>query len=124
VTRAGRRRWRTRRATAVRSAAIDGVQARIIADEALVELERELGVPLAIWEGDPAVDAITDHGDVWLVMWNSVTYLQSKDVNDQQLVGPLVVPKDGRPWFNLFTGRPVADELDAWRRDVRPGHDI
>ena len=103
---------------------IDDIEARAIAEEALVELERDLTVPLAIWEGDPAVEPISDHGDVWVVMWNSVEYLQSKDFNKQQLVGPIVVPKDGRPWFNLPTGRSVAVELDAWRRGVGWGHHL
>lgn len=95
---------------------IDGAQARAVAESALVELERDLSVPLAIWEGDPAVEPVSDHGDVWVVMWNSVEYLATKDFAKQQLVGPIVVPKDGREWFVLGTARPVELELEAWRR--------
>ena len=114
----------TPRQRSPRALVIDGMEARAIAEEALVELERDLTVPLAIWEGDPAVEPISDHGDVWVVMWNSVEYLQSKDFNKQQLVGPIVVPKDGRAWFNLPTARSVAVELDAWRRGVGWGHHL
>jgi len=97
---------------------IDAAQARAIAETALVELERDLTVPLALWEGDPNVDVLSDHGDVWVVMWNSVEYLATKDVDKQQLVGPIVVPKDGRPWFVLPTAQPTEMELDAWRSGI------
>ncbi|WP_251152042.1 YrhB domain-containing protein [Cellulosimicrobium sp. Marseille-Q4280] len=95
---------------------IDAARARAVAEEALVELERDLRVPLAIWEDDPGVEPVGDHGDVWVVMWNSVEYLRSKDFLRQVLVGPVVVPKDGRPWFVLPTAYPVAVGLDRWRR--------
>ena len=52
-------------------------------------------------------------------MWNSVEYLRTKDFMKQQLVGPIVVPKDGRPWFVLGTANPTAIELDEWRRATR-----
>ena len=118
------RLWNGGQPTATRAQpdglAIDGGQARAIAEEALAELERDLGVPLAFWEGDPAVgEPMTDRGDVWVVMWNSVEYLRSKDFTRQVLVGPIVVPKDGRPWFVLPTAHPPEIELDAWRRATR-----
>lgn len=94
---------------------IDAQQARATATEALGQLEQELGVPLAIWEGDPEVEPVADHGDVWVVSWNSVEYLQTRDFYKQQLVGPIAIPKDGSDWFVLGTALPVAEELQEWR---------
>ncbi len=100
---------------------IDRERALAIAQEALVELEHWLTVPLAIWDGDPDVEPVTNHGDVWVVMWNSVEYLRTKDFYKQTLVGPIVVPKDGAPWFNAATAHSIEVELDEWReRTGRP----
>jgi hypothetical protein len=94
---------------------IDAGQARTVAETALEGLERDLGTPLAVWDGQFGVQPVTDHGDVWVVMWNSVEYLSTGDFMKQQLAGPIVVPKDGRDWFVLGTALPLTEQLAQWR---------
>lgn len=97
---------------------MDAQQARAAATSVLEELERDIGVPLAIWDDNPQVDPVADHGDVWVVSWNSVEYLESGDFTKQQLFGPIAIPKDGRDWFILGTALPVEEELAEWRAAV------
>jgi len=106
----------TEGAAAGTPAVADRAAALAVATGVLAELERDLGRPLALWEGDPDVEPVADHGDVWVVMWNSVDYLRSKDFSEQVLMGPVVVPKDGRPWFVPPTAYPTEEALDRWRR--------
>src|SRR5690606_36711149 len=99
ASRAGRRRRRGAPPEQRGATMIDAQQARATATEALGQLEQELGVPLALWEGDPEVEPVADHGDVWVVSWNSVEYLQTRDFYKQQLVGPIAIPKGGSDWL-------------------------
>jgi len=93
----------------------DAAAARRVALAVLDELEREYAVPLALWEGDPEVEVVSDHGDVWVVSWNSVEYLRTRDFSRQVLAGPIAVPKDGSRWLMLGTALPVDEELREWR---------
>lgn len=102
---------------------IDAAQARTVAEGVLRDLERDLGTPLAVWDGQFGVQAVTDHDDVWVVMWNSVEYLATGDFMKQQLAGPIVVPKDGRDSFVLGTALPLAEQLGQWRDSREPTSD-
>nr|WP_281497332.1 YrhB domain-containing protein [Ornithinimicrobium sp. F0845] len=93
----------------------DVAAARRVARAALDELEREYAVPLALWEDNPAVDVVADHGDVWVVSWNSVEYLRTLEFSRQVLAGPIAVPKDGSGWLVLGTALPLEEELREWR---------
>jgi hypothetical protein len=100
---------------------ITGDEARAIAERALREMEDRTGDKLAIWDGQFGVAPIEDHGDVWTVNWNSEAYLASGEFFDQILSGPIVVPKDGRPYFYLGTYSPSVDVmLEDWRAAVAP----
>src|SRR5690606_9855674 len=112
----------TEGAAAGTPAVADRAAALAVATGVLAELERDLGRPLALWEGDPDVEPVADHGDDWVVMWNSVDYLRSKDFSEQVLMGPVVVPKDGRPWFVPPTAYPTEEAVDRGLRGaLRPG---
>ncbi len=78
-------------------------EARARAEQILVELEAKLGRPLAVWDGEFGRIGIEDHGDVWVVAWNSAAYLESGSIFDQVLSGPIVIPKDGSEYFILGT---------------------
>lgn len=70
---------------------------------------------MAIFDGEFGVEGIVDHGDVWIVNWNTAEYLQSGDVFDQFLAGPIAVPKNGDEFVVLGTVGTVDEELDRWR---------
>jgi hypothetical protein len=98
------------------SALLDAhAMARARAADFLVELEAKTGRPLALWDGQFDRVGVEDHGDVWTVAWNSVAYLESGDIFDQLLSGPIAVPKDGSELFLLGTWSSI-DEMIAARR--------
>jgi hypothetical protein len=91
-------------------------EARVLAQDFLVELEAKVGRPLALWDGQFGRVGIEDHGDVWTVAWNSVAYLESGSIFDQALSGPIAVPKDGSELFLLGTWSRSIDEMLEARR--------
>jgi hypothetical protein len=94
-------------------------EAKVLAQELLVELEAKVGRPLALWEGQFGRVGVEDHGDVWTVAWNSVAYLESGSIFDQALSGPIVVPKDGSEPFLLGTwSRSIDEMLEARRAEI------
>jgi hypothetical protein len=82
---------------------ITAEEAHARAADFLLDLQQKTDHPLALWDGQFGRAGIEDHGDVWTVAWNSVTYLESGDSLDQVLSGPIVVPKDGSEVFLLGT---------------------
>ena len=80
---------------------ITAEEARGRAEQILVDLAVKVARPLAVWDGQFGRVAVEDHGDVWTVAWNSVAYLQSGDIFDQVLSGPICIPKDGSDYFIL-----------------------
>ena len=98
-------------------------QAGVRAKEILIQLEAKVGKPLAIWDGQFGRVGIEDHGDVWTVAWNSKAYLESGDIFDQVLSGPIVIPKDGSDYFILGTESASISEMLARRKGhVGPSH--
>ena len=91
-------------------------EARARAEQILVELAATVGKPLAVWDGEFGRAGIEDHGDVWTVAWNSVEYLESGNIFDQVLSGPIVIPKDGSAFFILGTGSASTAEMLKRRR--------
>jgi hypothetical protein len=90
-------------------------EARHVAEQALRELEARSGRRMAIFDGEFGVPGIVDHGDVWIVNWNTAEYLQSGNVFDQFLAGPIAVPKNGDEFVVLGTAGTTDQELDRWR---------
>lgn len=95
--------------------AVTKYQARRVAEQALRELEAKSGKRMAIFDGEFGVPGIVDHDDVWIVNWNTADYLQSGNVFDQFLAGPIAVPKNGDEFFILGTAGTTDEELDRWR---------
>lgn len=95
---------------------ISELEAREVAERALSEVEEESGIRIAIFDGEFGVSGVVDRGDVWLVNWNSVEYLQSGNVLDKILAGPILVPKDGSKVTMLGTAVPVEEGLERWRK--------
>lgn len=92
-------------------------RARHIAEEALEAFGAKYGVEVAIDESGPGAGGIQDYGDAWVVHWNSVEYLRSRDFTKQLLIGPIAVPKiEAATFVVLGTAGTVDEELDAWRR--------
>lgn len=90
-------------------------EARQVAERALRELEVKSGKRMAIFDGEFGVPGIVDHDDVWIVNWNTADYLQSGNVFDQFLAGPIAVPKNGDEFVVLGTAGTTDQELDRWR---------
>lgn len=91
-------------------------EARTTARAILADLATQLGAPLAIFDGQFGVEGIRDEEDAWLINWNAERYLETGDIFDQVLAGPIVVPKDGREPFILGTADPVDAQLERWRK--------
>jgi hypothetical protein len=94
-------------------------EARLVAGGVLREFEEKLERPLAIFDGEFGVSGIVDHGDAWVVNWNSVKYLRSGDFLDQVLVGPIAVPKGGEDFWVMGAARSVEEQLMQWRAERR-----
>jgi hypothetical protein len=86
---------------------LGAAEARAKAEGILRDLEEDLGKPLALFPDD----AQEEHGDHWTFWWNSVEYLETRDVLVQLMFGALVVPKDGSLYFILPTHSPDLDLL-------------
>ncbi|MGI5188948.1 YrhB domain-containing protein [Promicromonospora sp. CA-289599] len=80
-----------------------------------MELEAKSGKRMAIFDGELGVQGTVDHDDVWIVNWNTADYLQSGNVFDQFLAGPIAVPKNGDEFVVLGTAGTTDQELDRWR---------
>lgn len=94
---------------------IDRDGARAAARSILNDLTARMGARLAIFDGQFGVEGLLDKGDAWLVNWNAERYLETGDIFDQVLAGPIVVPKDGREAFLLGTAEPVDTQSEHWR---------
>lgn len=92
-----------------------------VARAALANVEQRVGVPLTVFDGQFGIAPIVDHGDVWVVHWNSVEYLATGDFRVQQLVGPIAVPKDGDEFLFLPTYAPTEQVLRDWREHRATG---
>ncbi|GAA2079125.1 hypothetical protein GCM10009840_12900 [Pseudolysinimonas kribbensis] len=86
------------------------------AERMLKKLEVEIARPAAFWTGDDGRIRVTDLGDVVLYAWNSVEYLETKDVFLQQLYGPIAVPRDGSGAFVLGTALKPEEFIAEWRK--------
>lgn len=79
-------------------------------------LEAQSGARYRIFDGEHGVAGIRDHGDVWIVPWNSAEYVEGGDPRRMLIGGgPYLVAKDDGSATMLPSAFPLDEGIARWR---------
>lgn len=96
--------------------AIDSTEADRQAELALAGLAEHLDTALAWYDGAFGLETRRETDNEWIYHWQSVEYLATGDIFVQQLVGPIVIPKDGSGRWIMETWGTEDEQLDRYHR--------